>query len=199
MSRLAHPDVVSAGVQYLHIYGALQLLQTQQDAVAEMCAALQIKPQASPKIPLIREVRSSAIGHPMRQREDNRTKSNFIVRATMSQYEFSLLTVADDKWPHTQRQVNVPKLIELQRSALEATMWEIVGVLDEAEMKHRELHRHEKLSNCFPPALNYYFSKIFEGIFSPETYPLGNMHVDLVRDCLGKMRALLQARGEWAT
>ena len=92
-SYLAHEPVSDIGVRYLHVYGALQLLQTQQAAAAEICAALQLKPVASPKVPLVRELRSSSIGHPTRQKEDNRSKSNFIVRATLSQFGFTLFTV----------------------------------------------------------------------------------------------------------
>src|SRR3954464_15124749 len=52
------------GMAYLQIYGALQVLQTQQVAVDHLCAALKIKPRQSPKIPAIRQVRSAAVGHP---------------------------------------------------------------------------------------------------------------------------------------
>lgn len=194
---LKHPAVEDTGVQYLHVYGALQLLQTQQDAVAEICSALQIKPHASPKVPLVRELRSSAVGHPTRQQENNRQKSNFIVRATLSQFGFTLFTVIADEWPHTERYVNIPKLIELQRSALVATLMEVIALLDEAEMKHREQHKGAKLSTCFPETLTYYFSKIFEAIHSSQSYPLGKMHVDLVAECLTKLRAMLEKRGEW--
>ena len=185
------------GIQYLHVYGALQLLQTQQEAAAEICSALQIKPQASPKVPLIRELRSSAIGHPTRQREDNREKSNFIVRITLTQFDFTLFTVTANESSHTERYIHIPTLIELQRTTLAATLQEIIKLLDETEMKHRELHKDEKLVACFPDTLTYYFSKIFEAIHSPRSYPLGRMHVDLVAECLLKMRAMLEKRGEW--
>lgn len=194
---LTHPVVEDTGVQYLHVYGALQLLQTQQDAVAEICGALQIKPHASPKVPLVRELRSSAVGHPTRQQENNRQKSNFIVRATLSQFGFTLFTVIADEWPHTERNVNIPKLIELQSSALIATLVEVIALLDEADMKHREQHNCIKLSTCFPETLPYYFSKIFEAIHSPQSYPLGKMHIDLVAECLTNLRAMLEKRGEW--
>lgn len=195
---LAHPPVKDVGVAYLHVYGALQLLQTQQGAVAAMCEVLQIKPQSSPKVPLIREVRSSAVAHPTRRREDGLSKSNFIVQATLSQHCFTLFTVAADSWSHTERRFSIPVLIEQQRTALAAILSEVIGVLDEAEMKHRELHRDEKLSNCFPHNLYYYFSKIFEAIHSPRSHdPFGKMHVDLVVECLAKMRAMLEKRGEW--
>jgi hypothetical protein len=194
---LDHPHIEDSGLCYLHVYGALQLLQTQQDATAQICNALEIKPRASPKIPEVREVRSSAVAHPMAQQEDKATKSNFIVRSSLSQYGFVLMTVFSDDRQFVQRSVTVSKLIEQQRSSLLRTLEEVVSVLDEAEMKHREQFRDERLSACFPPTLSYYFSKIFEAIHSPTYYPLGSMHVDLVSECLSKMRALLEKRGEW--
>lgn len=83
---LEHPAIEEPGLCYLHVYGALQLLQTQQDAVEQVCRTLGLRPKASPKIPEVREVRSSAVAHPTAQQEDNATKSNFIVRSSLSQY-----------------------------------------------------------------------------------------------------------------
>lgn len=194
---LSHPEISDTGAQYLHVYGALQLLQTQQDAVSEICDALHIKPQASPKVPLVREVRSSAVAHPTRQRENNRSKSNFIVRMGLSQHGFTFLTVVADESSHTERYVSVPKLAALQRTALVATLREVLAILDEAEMKHHEKHKDEKLVSCFPSTLGYYFSKIFEAIHSPRSYPIGRMHVELFAECLVKMRGILEERGEW--
>ena len=194
---LSHPEVSDTGAQYLHVYGALQLLQTQQDAVSEICAALQIKPQASPKVPLVRQVRSSAVAHPTRQQENNQSKSNFIVRMTLSQHGFTLFTVVADESSHTEQHISIPKLVALQRTALVATLMEVLAILDEAEMKHRDKHKDEKLASCFPSTLGYYFSKIFEAIHSPRSYPLGAMHVELVAECLVKMRSMLEERGEW--
>ncbi len=194
---LEHPAVEEPGLCYLHVYGALQLLQTQQDAVEQVCRALGLLPKASPKIPEVREVRSSAVAHPTAQKEDNVTKSNFIVRASLWQYGFSLMTVFSDDRQFIERSVSVPSLIRQQREALTATLEEIIKTLDETEMMHREKFRDEKLTDCFPPTLGYFFSKLFEAIHSPRYFPLGKMHVDLVSECLAKMKALLEERGDW--
>lgn len=194
---LGHPPVEDSGLCYLHVYGALQLLQTQQDAVEQVCRALGVKPQASPKIPEVREVRSSAVGHPTAQQEEKTVKSNFVVRISLSQHAFTLMTVYSDDREFVQRDVSVPDLIALHRAALVRTLQEIVSILDEAEVKHREQFRDEKLVDCFPSDLGSFLSKIFEAIHSPRSYPLGRMHVDLVAECLPKMKALLETRGEW--
>lgn len=192
-----HPRVEDHGLCYLHVYGALQLLQTQQDATAQICSALGIRPQASPKIPEVREVRSSAVAHPTAQKEDKTTKSNFIVRSSLSQHGFVLMTVFSDDRQFVQRGVSVPKLIEQQKVALTRTLEEVLSILDKEEVMHREQFRDEKLADCFPPTLGYYFSKIYEAIHRADYYALGSMHVDLVAECLAKMKALLEKRGEW--
>ena len=194
---LTHPQIDDAGLCYLHVYGALQILQTQQDAVEQVCKALNIKPQASPKIPDIREVRSSAVGHPPAQQDNKVVKSNFIVRASLSQHAFTLMTVFSDDRQFVQRNVNVPLLVDQQGTALTSTLAEIIRVLDEAEMKHRAQFIDEKLSDCFPQTLGYYFSKIFEALHSSTYFPLGKMHVELVAECLTKLRATLEKRGDW--
>ena len=194
---LNHPGVEDHGLCYLHVYGALQLLQTQQDATAQICSALGIRPQASPKLPEVREVRSSAVAHATAQQEDKTTKSNFIVRSSLSQHGFVLMTVFSDERQFVQRDVSIPKLVEQQRTALSRTLEEVLCVLDEEEMKHREQFRDEKLTGCFPPTLSYHFSKIYEAVHRADYYPLGGINVDVVAECLTKMKALLERRGEW--
>lgn len=107
------------------------------------------------------------------------------------------MTVYSDDRQFVQRNISVPALIAQQRTALANTLMEIIRTLDEAEMKHREQFKDEKLADCFPPTLGYYFGKIFEALHSSRYFPFGKMHVDLVAECLDKMRAFLEKRGDW--
>ena len=194
---LGHPVVEHIGLRYLFVYGALQLLQTQQDAVADLCEALRIKSKISPKLPRVREIRSSAVAHPTEHRENKASKSNFIQRISLSHHGFTLMTVYSDGRPYNLRAVSVPRLIKEQRGVLEAVLGEVLEKLDEEEMTHRKEHRDDKLSNVFPPVLGYYFQKIVEAAREPAYFPLGKMHVDLVSECLARFKSLLEKRGEW--
>ena len=100
-SYLNQSHIDDTGLCYLQVYGALQLLQTQQDAVNHICQALGIKAQSSPKIPHIREIRSSSVAHPAVQKEDKITKSSFVVRSSLSQHGFTLMTVFSDETPYS--------------------------------------------------------------------------------------------------
>lgn len=64
-------------------------------------------------------------------------------------------------------------------------------------MKHRAQFQDEKLADCFPPTLGYYFSKIFEALHNGTYFSLGKVHVEMVAGCLTKLRDMLKARGEW--
>ena len=196
-SYLKQSHIEDAGLCYLQVYGALQLLQTQQDAVAHICSALGIKARNSPKLPHIREIRSNSVAHPAAQKEDKTTKSNFIVRTSLTQHGFTLMTVYSDETPYSQSHVSIPSLVAEQREALRGVLEEVLAKMDEAEMKHRSEHRDEKLQGVFPDVLPYYFSKIFEAIHSSTYFPIGGMHVDLVAECLTRLKQLLEKRGEW--
>ncbi len=196
-SYLNQPHIEDIGLCYLQVYGVLQLLQTQQGAVAHICNALGIKAQNSPKIPHIREIRSSSVAHPAAQKENKVIRSSFIVRSSLSHHGFNLMTVYSDETPYSQRYINLPKLIAEQRATLRGVLEEVIGKMDETENKHRLEYRDEKLQDVFPKALSYYFGKIFEAIHNTAYFPLGEMHVDLVTECLSSLKDCLEKRGEW--
>jgi len=196
-SYLKQPQVADTGLCYLYVYGGLQLLQTQQEAVGHICTVLGIKQQRSPALQEIREIRSSSVGHPAKQTEDKTTQSNFIVRSSVSQQGFSMMTVYSDGTPFSERHVNIPSLVVEQRSTLRGVLEEVLAKMDEAEMKHLSEHRGQKLEHVFPETLPYFFSKITEAIHSSTYFPAGGMHVDLVAGCLTHFKQLLEERGEW--
>jgi hypothetical protein len=196
-SYLSQSHVDDPGLCYLHVYGALQLLQTQQEAVRHICDALGIAARTSPKLPHIREIRSSSVAHPAKQKEDKTLKSNFIVRSSLSHHGFTLMTVYSDETRYSQRHISIPSLVTEQRDTLRGVLHEVIAKMDEDEMKHRSEHRGEKLQLVFPSTLSYYFSKIFEAIDNSAYFPVGDMHVDLIAECVTRLKQLLEKRGEW--
>lgn len=194
---LSHNGVEDVGLRYLFIYGALQILQTQQVAVEHICEALKIKPQNSPKIPAIREIRSSAVGHPTEQREAGLLKSSFIQRISLGHHGFDLMTVYSSDRPHTLRHVSVPELVDQQRQVLRSVLEEVVKKLTEEEMSHRAKYKTEPLRDAFPPTLGYHISKICEAVREPMYFPLGIANVAVVAECLERFKTMLEKRGEW--
>lgn len=194
---LEHPALENVGLRYLFVYGVFQLLQTQQDTVGHLCSALGIASTNSPKLPHICDIRSTAVAHPASRTENKASKSGFIQRISLSHHGFTLMTVYSDGKPYDFRKVHIPLLIKEQRDVLEQVLMEVVTKLDEEDMAQKEKHRGEKLSAAFPPTLGYFFEKIHEATHDATYYPLGKMHVELVKASLEQFKQALENRGEW--
>jgi len=194
---LENPSSDSHGKAYLTVYGILQVLLVQQDAVKCISKALSLKLKLPKNLERIRTQRTDSVGHPMQSKEEGRYKSNFIVRSSLSESGFNLMTVYSDDTPLSVQFINIPQLIKEQRELLKQKLREVVGKLKEEEMKHKEEFRDKKLKEVFPPALGYFFRKIFEATRGNKPLPIGEMHVKLVGDCLQDFKALLEERQLW--
>ena len=107
------------GEKYLLVYGALQVMEVQQDAVKHLSESLSI-PYARPKeLANIRMIRSDSIGHPIRGAESKVSKSSFIQRFGLDQRAFTLLTVYSDRRDYRHQYINVLDLLTIQRQFIE--------------------------------------------------------------------------------
>jgi hypothetical protein len=179
------------GEKYLLVYGVLQVMEVQQDAVKFLCESLAIPYSRPQELSDIRAIRSDAIGHPMNRPEDKVIKSSFIQQFDLNQQEFTLLTVFSDKRQYRRRHVDIVRLLSIQRKALEEKLDDIVEKLRSDEMAHREKHQTELLQDIFPDTLGYLFSKIYEGS------PLAELNLQEVKRMLARFREALVARDEW--
>ncbi len=196
----AYPDICNStgdGKSYIIVYGILQTLMTQQDAVKHICDVLGVSYKLPKELGEIREIRANSIGHPALETENRISKSNFIQRFSLSPTGFELLTVYSDGRGHQIRPVSIPRLIEVQREHLGKMLDEVLRELELEEMKHREAHRDRKVTEVFPPTLDYYFQKIFEASQGGAAFGLGLPHLNFINDCVGKFESELKARGEW--
>lgn len=187
----------SHGESYLVVYGALQVLQVQQDAIANLCSALSLALTLPNELDYIRIARNEAVGHPTRHKEKKVIKSSFIVRHSLSGTGFSLMTVFSDGRPYEHRYIDIPKLIDTQRKHLDLVLEKVIEKLRKEELEHRERHMKERLQDNFPDTLGYYFSKIFEAADDPSFFPLGKLHIELIEKCTAEFRQGLEKRGEW--
>src|SRR5438067_8514108 len=124
----------SDGEKYLMLYGVLQVLFVQQDAVSHLAEALNISYSVDPVLTEIRKVRNDSIGHPTKRGKGKGEAFNFISRISMDKSGFTLLTTYatdDTKFQH----ISVPQLIESQRDILRTTLSDVVEKLKEEEMK----------------------------------------------------------------
>jgi ribonucleotide reductase beta subunit family protein with ferritin-like domain len=189
-------DPATCGELYILLYGVMQALFIQQDAVENMMEALGLKYTLHPTLRDIREARNDSTGHPTKReaRKNRAQTSAFISRGTMSRSGFTLMTTYPDRNP-TFHNVNVVKLIHDQRDILPAFLQQVIEKLRKEKMDHRAEFKDEKLKRIFPDTLGYFYQKIAESIDGGVPGALGTMHLDYITEMIQKFQQALDKRG----
>jgi hypothetical protein len=190
-------EISDVGGRYLLVYGVLQALLLQQDAVKKVCEVFQSPLSFSPSMNKIREIRSDSIGHPMSRKKDKIDKANFIQRVSLSYDGFALMTVLSDG-KYSFQSVNIPELMDDQNKFVELALLGLVEKLRSDEMAHRQKHNDKKLENMFS-GLGYAFSKIYGGTTGDTEFFFVGIHVREIKTCLRCFREALEQRGEWGS
>jgi hypothetical protein len=187
------------GEKYLRIYGILQGLYLQQDALVELIDAIRptrsIQPRdvLTPALNLVRGVRNAAVGHPTRHGRSAPFSTHAIIQNSMCKAGFSLHSYPPKNGkPH--QDVLVVKLIEKQRAETTRILAEVIEDLREREKSHREQFRKVKLVEAFR-CVGYAFEKIFEELYDKSTPVLGRWGVDHLQTALAQFEKELRSRG----
>jgi len=189
----AAPTPEEGGPTYLLVYGVLQALVLQQDAVRHMAEALDIPYTPDPRLRDIREVRNSSVGHPTKR--SGKPRAHFISRISMSKRGFQLMTVYPDHGPGEFKWVDIPKLITLQRKQLATIMFGVVSALAERDKEHRAMFSDTKLADAFHSSIDYDFEKLYECVHGSKPIELGTLHVKLICEAVERFKTALAARG----
>jgi len=116
---------------YLMIYGFLQALVLQQDALINICIAFKVSTKKqildNDAFKEIREVRNSSIGHPANRRDHSK---NFISQTSVSQFYFEYIKVKDATFEI--KRVNLKHLADKQNN-------EVLKLINKVEKKLDEL------------------------------------------------------------
>jgi hypothetical protein len=192
---LGWESVTDVGGRYLLLYGVLQVLLAQQDAVKKVCKTFQYPLSFPPNIEKIRQIRSDSIGHPTSGTKNKLHKANFIQRISLSHSGFTLMTVFSDSRYYPQ-QIGVPDVIEEQRKFVETVLNNLTEKLRSDEVAHREKYRNERLQALLPDSLQYAFGRIYEGTNDDTAFVLVGIHLREIETCLQHFTEALQARGD---
>jgi hypothetical protein len=187
-------DPATHGELYVLLYGVLQALFIQQDAVENMMESLALEYPPHPILRDIRETRNDSIGHPTKRRSGKHQTSTFISRMTMSRSGFMLMTTYPDQNP-TFRHVNVVTMIDDQRAILPTLLQQVIEKLRKEDMDHRAEFRDEKLEHIFPHTLGYFYQKIAESIDGGLPGTIGTMHLDYITKMIQEFQQALDRRG----
>jgi len=179
--------------KYLRLYGVLQALFLQQDAVTNLCESLGLPNNLTshPKLKEIRDIRNDSIGHPTKR--GNYKSYHFISRATITKSGFQLISDYGNN-KTTFKDISVIDLIEEQRKYLSEILKKVINVLKAEEKAHKEEFKMEKLEAVFTD-ISYDIEKIFENIGKSDRAQLGLVHVKLVKEVMGKLKKSLQKKG----
>ena len=190
-------DDFDVGIKYLIVYGALQALFMQQEAVENLCKSLKIQDTADPELNKILEIYNDSVGHPTKRGEGNGEAFNFISRATLNFQGFQLMTTYADETKTNFKDVNIPDLIKTQKNIFVGVLDNIIETLRREEMEHRKKFADQNLVSTFQNT-TYPFEKIFDVIINPASghAQLADSYVDRILESIESFRNQLKKRGE---
>lgn len=175
----------SAG--YLHIYGILQALNIQQDALVNLSQALFNKTidfkSAYPDLYTIREHRNNAIGHPTNRGNDR--SFHLIGRMSISKRGFTLASY----YPKTGQSskfedVDIINCINIQKELITKILEDAMKILESEFNDHKNKFKGCRLSDMIPDSLSYHFSKLYE--HGPDA--LVEVNFEYIRDLYEKLK-----------
>lgn len=185
----------NTGEMYIRIYGAMQALFLQQDALLDLIKAIHPATDIHLNDVLkdIREARNASVGHPTKLRREGVLSTHGIVQHSMCKDGFKLHSYPAKDGKIFQY-VPVMELIEKQRAEAVRILSEVVDDLREREEAHRMQFREIKLVRVFDQT-SYAFEKIFEELRGGSAATLGNWAVDHLSESIEDFGKLLNQRG----
>ncbi|MFA5816356.1 MAG: hypothetical protein WC865_12115 [Bacteroidales bacterium] len=155
------------GGGYLHIYGLLQALFIQQDAVSNLNKALfdqkiDFKGEY-PSLFRIREQRNDSIGHPTNR--GNGRSFHGINRSSMSKRSMKLMSF--DSKPISKVNIAVINLMEnilMQETDVNKILTMVLAKIQEELNTHKAKFRGNTLSKLFTDELGFEISKLYQGV-----------------------------------
>ncbi len=198
---LSDSKSLDAGHLYLHIYGLLQVLFVQQDAVHNLCEALKVEDMISrfPRLKEIREIRNDTVGHPTKRDRNTKQGSKkifycFISRISLRFEGFEYM-IADPFGKAEFKQVSIPRLIADQRNYLSESLSLVWDELMSRDKEIKERFKMEKLASIFEQDFNYLLGKVYQGLQEVKYTTLGKANLDYLIKILNDFKEALDRRG----
>jgi hypothetical protein len=194
---IAHPEPSDDGQKYLLIYGILQTLFLQQDALRHTIESLRLPYDTPPEFYDIRQIRNKTAGHMTKldRPKSLPQSSHHISRSTMHRSYFQLLSTYEDGRVEFSS-VNIDNLIIKQRRAVKEILGQVVQALKEDEMAHREKFKDRQLLNIFSTT-QYFLGQILMASHPNPSVDLGEAKSSLgaIKDHIDQFKQALEERG----
>ena len=181
-----------AGPLYLVLYGILQVLYVQQDALKDLAGALNRALEIPQALRDIRDARNASIGHPTFYRYG--AYSNTINRSSMSVAGFELYKWPQDGDPEI-TYINVSELARQQTDLVRRSLEEAAMALEEEERDHRKQWRRDPLAPKLDDGIGYAFEKLSEGVRRPDEPHMARWGLQTIEERIEKFKEALDQRG----
>lgn len=180
---------------YLFIYGLLQAINLQQDAINNLHKALfneDINWKIEyPQLYQIRENRNNSIGHPTNRKNDS--SFHMIGRSSINNNGFTLSSYyPKDGRKSNHYNIDLIECIDLQLNLLKEILLKTMSNLENEFKEHKNKFNAIKLSNSIPSDYNYHISKLFEHTF--RNYELVELNFNVINETIKKIRQGIKDR-----
>jgi hypothetical protein len=186
--RVEAPDY---GLLYIAIYGILQILYVQQDALTDLADGLGISLELPAELIEIREVRNSSVGHPTNHRG---RFANAINRSAMSLRGFELY-IYSHEGSYKKKYIDISALAGEQRKVVAALLESAAHTLEQEEIVHRKQWRERPLLPILEGQTLYALEKLGDGVRSPSVASIGQWGLGHIEAQIAKFKVALEERG----
>jgi hypothetical protein len=180
---------------YLFIYGVLQAINLQQDALNNLRTALFDKTidwkTEYPELYKIREHRNDSIGHPTKRGNDK--SFHMIGRYSISNEGFKLASYFPKTGDKSKfEEIKVLKCIEAQSKLLKIILSDTMDKLTNEFKEHKNKFKGDKIRTKIPNTYDYHISKLFEHAHGH--YELVEINFNLVKETIENIKAEVEKR-----
>lgn len=194
------PPASSDGERYLGIYGVLQVLFVQQDAVRHMATALNMTSDENLVLAEIREIRNNAIGHPTRRdpikKKRLAARFNFLVRSHLGTGQFTIHTTWGDGTPTLYQTHNTFDLIDSQQNILTKYIYTIIDKLQAEIQEYKMQRKSNPLRECLPPFVDYNIKCLFDVLHGTKPTTFAAVSAQEIEKALDCVNGTLEKRGD---
>lgn len=151
------PEPGSVGERYIGVYGVLQVMFVEQQAVRAICEAFSLQFDRTDLLRRVADIRNASVGHPVPNKPGKPTR--FVSRADLRHGSFGLLLSYTDK-PFESLTIDLFDLIASQRRDLGNLLEAVLTGMDQDELSHRQRFRATKIAPLLHDSIPWLLSKV---------------------------------------
>jgi len=183
------PDFAAFSGGYLNVYGLMQALFIQQDALSSLSLVLFDRfidfPIDFPELSNIRNIRNDSIGHPTNRKSDK--SFHYIGRDCLNKSQFSLVSFfPKDKKDIKIEYIKTLELISTQERLIQNILEKTMANLQLDFENHKNKFKDQKLYDLIEDGFHYEFTKLYEHV--GKDYPPARGCFMIIKEAYDKIK-----------